>query len=123
MKREANFGLMFRHWIRAHPQESAPYEIKQTITNSISFSCLKQSQVNFLLAAASDKGVLIRNPGGSGESDYSYYRNAPAFVVIRYPKAFCIIGIHEWVKEKRKNRYDYLSMSRAFDVARIVVNL
>ena len=123
MKREADFSIRFRHWLRANPQASAPFEIKQTTTSSISFSVLKNSQINYLRAAASDKGILIRCPGGTGEPDYCYYRNAPSFVVIRYPNAFCIIGIREFLAEKQRSRYDYLSMSRAFDIAQTVVDL
>lgn len=96
-KREATFSVLFRHWIRANKQTSAPYEMKQTTTDSLPFRELKEAQVMWLQAAKSDEGVLIRVIGHGGEPDYAYYRNSPAWVVVKYPDRFCVIDIDIFV--------------------------
>lgn len=117
MKREALFGLRFRHWIRSDPQSSAPYELKQTTTDALRFSELKEKQIDWLRAAKTDKGVLIRVQGTSGEPDYAYYSNAPAWVVVRFPTCFCIIDIDAFVKEKESGAYRTLGVARARAIA------
>lgn len=123
MLREAKFGVLFRHWIYSDPQSSAPHELKQTITNALRFSELKDEQINYLRAAKSDRGVLIRVLGMGGEPDYAYYRNSPAWVVVRFPDCFCIIDVDAFVKEKESRVYRTLGVARARKIAYKTVDL
>lgn len=113
-RREADFGIQLRRWIEKHPlPASGPLELKQSTLNSIPFSCIEPQQIAWLKGAKSAKGVLIRNMGGSGEPDYSYYRNAPAWVVIRYPSSFHVIDIEAFLMEKERSGRKSLTYLRA----------
>ena len=118
IKKEANFSLIFRHWILANPPKlSGTYELKQTTTNSIPFTCLEDHQADFSLAIKWSKtGVLIRNESGTlGAPDYSYYNNAPAYVVIYFkePNGFVIIDIETFLEEKKRSKRKSLTWERA----------
>lgn len=116
-KREANFGIAFRHWIHANPQLSCAYELKQTQNDSIPFSCIEEHQINYLLAINSDVGALVRVQGSNGEPDYIYLRNFPACVVIKFPDIFCIIPIHVFIKEKKVSTKKSLTSKRALEIS------
>lgn len=117
MKEEANFGILFRHWIKANYQlfESASFEIKDTRgKKSFSLAELKEEQRNHALANKSNKGNLIRNSSGTiGAADYFFYRNAYAYIVINYPKAFYIIDIDDILNVKEKS----LTQDRAKEIS------
>jgi hypothetical protein len=105
IKREAKFSILFRHWIMAHSQmmpDACAIEMKQSRVNSISFSCVKDSQVRYAEAIKSGgKGVLIRVMGGGGEPDYIWMYKKPAYVAVQFPHCFCLIDITAWEKEKQ----------------------
>lgn len=121
-RRESKNSLTFRHWLRAHPQHSCAYEVKQTQHESILFSALKEHQANYLEAITSDKGALIRVIAQSGEPDYVYLRNATASVVIFFPHFFCIISIKEFLKEKKRSNRASLTSERAYEIADLVID-
>lgn len=86
--------------------------------DSISFSEIKQAQIDWGLAVNSDKGVLIRTQAiAEGMPDYCYYRNAPSYIVIKYPKAFYIIPVGNLVFEKEYSKRKSLLESRAEAIA------
>ena len=125
-QRESSFGTLFRHWILANPPKlSGTYELKQTTTDSIPFTCLDDHQADFSLAIKWSKtGVLIRNESGTvGAPDYSYYNNAPAYIVIKYPAGFVIIDIETFLEEKKRSKRKSLTWERAQDIAYRTVNL
>ncbi len=105
MKQEANFSFTFRHWLRANYKdfESCSFEIKDTRgKNTFTLSELHEEQRNHALANKSDKGNLIRCASGTiGAADYMFFRNAYAYVVIKYPLGFAIIDIDDFLKEKK----------------------
>ncbi len=116
-RREAQFGIELRRWIEKNKIQSCPLEIKRTMTTSLPYSALPPEQIAFLVAAKSDRGVLIRVTGISGEPDYAYYRKAPARVVIRYPKSFHIIDIETFLMEKKRSKRLSLTESRARELS------
>lgn len=124
-KREANFGIVFRHWHRANKEKfySSAFELKQTSTNSIPFSCLEKNQIIWLQAISSDKGAYMRIQGTNGEPDYIYMRNAPSYVVIKYPCAFYVININNFIAEKKRSKSKSLTEERAEDICLIDVQL
>lgn len=122
-KREADFGLVFRTWIAKHPQVSSAWELKQTTTDSISFSCVAERQLQWLSAIHSEKGALIRVQGNNGEPDYVYLRNAPAHIFIKFPKVWCAITISTWILEKERSKRKSLTVDRAKEIAVKVVSL
>lgn len=125
-KREADFGILFRSWLKANPMFSGAFELKQTTGNSIPFSSVAEHQIDALLAARSDKGILYKAPDdsrGIKPFDYFYLRNTPSFVVIKYPKHFDIIGVDTFLLEKERSKRKSLTADRAKAISVITVDL
>ncbi len=123
-KREANFSLLLRHWIRANPQYTCSIETKQTIMDSIGFSEIKKAQIDYALAIESDEGVLIRTQAiVEGMPDYIYLRNEPAFIAIKFKDFFVLIRIGLFLKEKKQSKRKSLTGNRAIEIASITVYL
>lgn len=106
-KHETSFSLIFRSWFRANKKkfDSAVFELKDT-RGSATFNVKewKEEQRDHALACKSDDGNLMRfSSGTTGMPDYGFYRNAYAYVVIRYPKAFYIIDSDDLAKWQLKS--------------------
>lgn len=117
-KREAEFTVTFRHWLRAHPMYSAAFELKQTRSNVLAFNDVKEHQLAGLQAAKKD-GLLFKLPDdsrGIKPFDLFYLRHAYAWVVIRYPKAFYIIDVDMFIYEKKISTRKSLTEARAGDI-------
>lgn len=128
MKREAEFQTLFRHWLRANPMMTAAFELKQTRTDSLPFSDVQEHQIFALesVAEKKGKGLLYKIPDdsrGIKPFDMVYLRAARAFVVIRYPKCFCIIDVDAFTKEKRESDRKSLTSERARSIAQYTVDL
>lgn len=126
MKQEADFSIRLRHYLKAHPLPiSCPLEVKNTRgSNSFPFNELKDEQVNNAMASKSDKGNLIRiSVGTIGAPDYCYYRNSPAYIVIKYPSGFVILDVETFVLEKDRSKRKSLTWERACEIAVRVVPL
>lgn len=120
MKKEVNFGVMFRHWLKANPMFSAAFELKQTTGTSIPFNSVADHQIEALQAANSKYGILYKAPDdsrGIKPFDYFYLRNAPAYIVIKFPKSFHIISIENFVHEKKISTRKSLTAERAKDIS------
>lgn len=107
LKKEADFSLVFKSWFRANKKkfDSCVFEIKHT-RGSASFNVKewKEEQRDHALACKSDEGNLMRfSSGTTGMPDYGFYRNAYAYVVIRYPKAFYVIDSDDLAKWQLKS--------------------
>lgn len=105
MKKEADFSILLRHYLKANPlPESCPIEVKDTRGKDyFLMSELKEEQINNALASKSKKGNLIRISSGTiGAPDYAYYRESIAPIFIRFPKFFCMIDIDDIIKVKNK---------------------
>lgn len=121
--KEASFGIHLRHWLKANPQYSSVYELKQCKGASLPFAALEEHQATYLEAIASDKGTLIRVQGISGEPDYVYLRSCPAYVVVKYPGSFHFITIGTWLLEKSKSTRKSLTSARAKEISTVSVIL
>lgn len=116
-KREAAFGILFRHYIFLNPQFSCAFELKETRKDYISFSALEDRQVMYLEAISGDKGAFIRIEGSKGEPDYIYLRNFPACVVVKYQREFSIISINAWITEQNRSKCKSLTVQRAREIS------
>lgn len=120
-KREADFSILFRHWVMANPlslPDACTFEHKQTTTDSIPFSALEEHQAIYSNAIRnSKKGVLMRMQGVNGEPDYCYYRTKTAFIVIKYPDAFHIITVTNFIHEKETSHRKSLTSARAREIS------
>lgn len=120
MKREANFTLRFRHWLKANPGVSAAYELKQTTKDSIPFSDVQEHQIDALQAVKSKTGLLYKAPDdsrGVKPFDLFYLRNTAAYIVIRYPREFHVIDIDRWVRESKTSKRKSLTVIRAREIS------
>lgn len=118
MQRESKASILFRHWLKANPMPSASFEIKQTTTDSLPFSAVTQSQIDYGMAIKSKKGVLLRVQAvAEGMPDYVWLREEPAYVVISYPKGFAIIDIEKFSLERDKSKRKSLTWERAQSIA------
>jgi hypothetical protein len=118
-KKESNFSILFRHWLRANKILTCSLEMKDSRGKDyIAFSEIKQAQIDWGLAINSDKGVLMRMQAvAEGMPDYIYMRNEPAYIVIKYPKSFSIITIGTFLLEKQKSKRKSLTEKRASEIS------
>jgi hypothetical protein len=125
-KLEASFTVLFRHYLKAHPMDSACFELKQTTTDSLAFSAVKEHQINALLAAKSKSGFLYKisdESRGVKPFDMFYMNQAYAYVVIKYPKFFCLIDVDDFVKENKESKRRSLTSKQAKEIAVKVVDI
>lgn len=106
-RHEANFSTTFLSWFRANKKkfDSAVFELKDSRGRSyFALSEWKEMQRNHALACKSDTGNLMRfSSGTTGMPDYGFYRNAYAYVVIKYPKAFYVIDADDLIAHRGKS--------------------
>ena len=120
MKQEADFSIRLRHYLKAHPLPiSCHLEVKDTRgKDSFSYAELKEEQINQAFASISDKGNLIRiSVGTIGAPDYVFFRNSPAYVVIKYPSCFVFIGIETFLLERDRSKRKSLTEERAQEIS------
>lgn len=123
-KKEADFGVTFRHWIKDNPYMTATFEIKYAhANNSLPFSEVKQEQINYAMAIRSDKGVLMRTDGVKGMPDYTYLRGEPSYIVVKFKKCFVFIPPDLWQIESKRSKRRSLTSARACEIASLVVKL
>lgn len=128
MKREADFGGVFRHWVKANMPftGSCAIELKQTRTNRLLFSAVQEHQLEALNAARSYIGILYKAPDdsrGVKPFDMFFLRNAGAFIVIKYPGQFSVIGYDTFMSEKGRSKEKSLTKERAEEIAWKTVKL
>lgn len=130
-KREANFGLLFRHWLKSllypYNYPSSAFELKQTTGESFPFKDVAEHQCDALLAVQSKTGFLYKAPDdsrGVKPFDYFYLNFANAFVVINYSKyqTFYLIQIDTFLREKKNSARKSLTKSRASQIAYEIID-
>ena len=124
--KEADFGLRFRDYVKHNNCLSGSYELKDSRgKTSIPFSEVTQEQIDSALMCNSDKGNLIRVIQGKpeGSPDFIYLKNSPAYIVIKYPNSFSIIGINTFLLEKERSKRKSLTESRATEISIKTVQL
>jgi hypothetical protein len=127
-KREADFTLTFRHWLKANRDSfgCAAFELKQTRSCSLPFSDVQEHQIDALLAAKSGQGILYKAPDdsrGIKPFDLFYLKASDAFIVIKYPGYFFIIDVHRFIEERDSSDRKSLTSLRAMQIANTSVNL
>lgn len=123
-KREAEAGILLRHWIEKNPYHTATFEMKYAhANNSLPFSEVKEKQISYALAVRSDRGVLVRNRDGEGLPDYTYLRAEPSYIVVKFKKSFCLIDPETWQLEIKRSKRRSLTESRAKEISNLTVNI
>lgn len=126
MKKEADFSILLRHYLKVHPLPiSCPIEVKDTRgKSSFPYAELKEEQINNALASKSGKGNLIRISSGTiGGPDYAWFIDSPAYCAIRYPSGFVLIDIETLIIERKQSKRKSLTWERACEICIIEVKL
>lgn len=124
MKREANFQIVFNHWLKNVWKQTGAFELKQTTTNSISFACVQDHQ----LAALENvhHGVLvykIPDVGYQNPFDCFCLVTEPAFIVVKFPKFFCLIEVVHWIAYQTQSSRKSLTSKEAREISTVIVDL
>ena len=121
IKKEAQFTIRFRHWIKANPMPSGAFELKSTRgENRFPFRELQEHQEQALLASKSKEGLFFKIPDigvAYNPFDCFYLRNAYAWVVIEYPQGFVIIDIDNFILARSKTKEKSLTWARAQEIS------
>ncbi len=126
-KKEADFTTKtFRKWLLSQSNfYTSAFEIKQTETDSLPFSAVKDHQIAALLSVRKN-GLLYKisdESRGAKPFDMFFMKNDEAYVVIKYPKVFVLIDIEAFVEKKKKEKKKSLSTSEALKIATIAVKI
>lgn len=98
IKHEAKSAILFRSWLKAHSSlfESCGIECKDTRgSDTFNINEYKKEQRDYALACASKKGSLMRTVGTTGLFDYIFLRNAPTYLVVKYPHHMAVFVVDE----------------------------
>lgn len=118
-QKEADFGIELRRWIESQDSmDICSLEIKHTRGKPyFSFSELKSKQIAYATKIRSKEGVLIRVQGMNGEPDYIYMKQSLALVVIRFPKKFYVIHVHDLVDVMNRSKRKSLTEKEAKEIS------
>ena len=99
------------------------FELKHTRgKTSLPFKSVEAEQIAFGLQAGSRKGVLARvSQGTVGCADYIGLIRASSWVVISFPRFFCVIALEVFVMERDRSSRKSLTAERAEAIATAVV--
>lgn len=117
-KREASITPKIEKYLRAN-RIYCNYEIKQTTTDSIAFSDVKDHQVNGLVAAQ-EEGICWKSSDADPREkpfDGSNNPPLPGYVVIKYPSAIVLITVNNFIHARMTNRRKSLTYERAKEIA------
>ena len=124
MPKEKDFQVTFNHWLKSVFKKTACYELKQTKTDSLPFSDVKDHQIAALsLARWGTLVYKIPDVGYQNPFDCFSLTVVPAYVVIKYPKFFCLIDIDTFILERGRSKRKSLVSSRAKELSTVVVEL
>lgn len=118
---EASFSIIFEKWFDPKKFESCSIELKDTRGAKVfNMKEWKEKQRIHATKNKSDKGNLIRTAiGSAGMGDLHFLRNAYAYVVIKYLKAFYVIDADDLIAHRGKS----LKETDAALIAIHIVNL
>lgn len=124
MKHEAKFNTTFNHWLKNVYRKTGAFELKQTKTDSLPFSAVVEHQRQALQNVRHGAFVFkIPDAGFQNPFDVFCMSEEPAYVVIKYPKFFCMIPIDIFILEESRNPRKSLISSRAKEISTVVVDL
>lgn len=120
-KKEANWTTTFlKKWVLEESTlPSGPIEVKQTPIDYISFSAVSEEQLSDLLACTTKKGHWwkVADMGRKNDFDVVFYRNSPAWIIIKYPKGFVVIGAETYKMEMERSTRKSLTWERAKEIS------
>jgi len=101
-KEEAKVTPKINKWFRKVMKESCPFEIKETGgSDTYDLADLSEHQLDWLRSCNSKHGCIYKIPDsnmGHLPFDCLFYKNAPAYIVIAYPKDVIVIHLEDYLK-------------------------
>jgi hypothetical protein len=125
IKREAKLQEKFGRWLKAVYLEQYAgglFELKQTTTDSLSFSSVKLHQEQSLHNVKHGK-FYYKIPDdsiGVKPCDCVALAGMDAYIVVGYPKGTVMIDIDAWCKEKKASERKSLTFSRAKVIGELI---
>lgn len=120
--KERDFQSIFNHWVKNVYRKTSAFELKQTKTNSMPFSSVKEHQKKALYNVK--HGIFVYKIVDCGYQNpfdcFSLYYSR-AFVVIKFPSFFCVIDIDIWLEEEKTSNRKSLTSLRAKEIAAFIV--
>lgn len=125
MKREANFQITFNHWLKNVWKKTGAFELKQTKTDSIPFTDVKEHQAQALDQVRYGSTFVYKIPDVGYQNPFDCFSMAgeEAYVVIKYPDFFCLIDIDKWNIEYVTSKRRSLTSARARQLSTHIVDL
>jgi hypothetical protein len=122
MKKEAKFQTIFNQYIRIK-RIPGVFELKQTESDTLLFSALKEHQKKGLLATTHEGVVWKLSDSDPREKPFDCISTPPlnAYVAIKYPNFFCIIHAYIFINEEGRSKEKSLSSERARQLASYTV--
>jgi len=121
---ERSFQTTFSHWLKAVHKQSGAFELKVAKKESLPFSAVVDHQIQALENVRHGTFVFkIPDAGYQNPFDCFCFNTAPAWVVIKYEKFFCLISIDTFLLERGRSKRKSLTAVRAKDIAVKVVPL
>lgn len=119
---EADFGIRFRRWWE-RTKMPGNFELKHVRGRAaLPFSDVKAQQIAVGNMAASEDGILLRVASGTvGAPDYIGQVSQPVWIVISYPRFFCVISLAAFLEERNRGLSRSLSLERAKEISTVVV--
>lgn len=118
-KREAKWNTLLNQFLR-EKKLHCYFELKQTTADSISFSAVKEHQINGLLAAQKNGLVWKYSDEDQREKPFDGASTPPlvSYVVIKYPPCFLFIPISWFILEKKNSdKRKSLTLERAYEIS------
>lgn len=114
---------VFKKWALSYKQTFA-FEIKHTHGKDyLNFKDVKDHQIDHLLQVRNNIFIYkIPDMGEKNPFDGISMHEEPAYVVIKYPKFFCLISINTFLLEKERSKKKSLTSSRATEIAVKVIH-
>jgi hypothetical protein len=123
-KSEAKFTTEFLKWVKETYKKTGAYEIKHTRgKSSFPFKELKDHQARALQVA---RGSVLAYKIPDDSQSYKPFdcfclAGERSYVVIKYPKFFCLIDIDTFILERDRSKRASLTASRAEDISILTV--
>jgi|SRR3990167_2720819 len=124
-KYEQKFTTLFLKWVKNEFKKTAAFEIKSTRGKDyIAFNEIKDHQIRALqIAKHAILSYKISDFDMIGYKPFDCFCLAKvlSYIVIKYPKFFCLIDIDDFVKEKEQSKRKSLTSQRAKEITSIVI--
>ena len=123
-KREAKFQTIFNKYLRESGLRGY-FELKQTRTDSIPWSCVESHQMAGLLSAEAHGFVWKLSDEDRRPKPFDCLASPrmPSYVVIKFPKAFYLIPAKEFMFERNRTEERSLTDERAYEIASKVIHI